>query len=86
MQKSALIRNEISKVSVGQNDCAVYLKNGSWLRIVVAAESSRGVRSNILLIDESRMVNQKIVDTVLKPMNSSPRDKRAVFFSLSLRV
>lgn len=73
MQKSALIRNEISKVSTGQNDCAVYFKNGSWMRVVVAAESSRGVRSNILLIDESRMVNQKIVDTVLKPMNSSPR-------------
>ena len=73
MQKSALIRNEISKVSVGQNDCAVYFKNGSWMRVVVAAESSRGVRSNVLLIDESRMVNQKIVDTVLKPMNSSPR-------------
>jgi hypothetical protein len=73
MLKSALIRNEISKVSVGQNDCAIYFKNGSWMRVVVAAESSRGARSNVLLIDESRMVNQKIVDTVLKPMNSSPR-------------
>jgi hypothetical protein len=73
MQKSALIRNEISKVSVGQNDCAIYFKNGSWMRVVVAAESSRGVRSNVLITDESRMVNQKIVDTVLKPMNSSPR-------------
>ena len=73
MQKSALIRNEISKVSVGQNDCAIYFKCGSWMRVVVAAESSRGARSNILLIDESRMVEQKIVDTVLKPMNSSPR-------------
>ena len=73
MQKSALIRSEISRVSTGQNDCAVYFKNGSWMRVVVAKESSRGVRSNILLIDESRMVNQKIVDTVLKPMNSSPR-------------
>jgi len=73
MQKSALIRNEISKVSVGQNDCAIYFKCGSWMRVVVAAESSRGARSNVLLIDESRMVEQKIVDTVLKPMNSSPR-------------
>lgn len=73
MLKSTLIRNEISKVSVGQNDCAIYFKNGSWMRVVVAAESSRGVRSNVLITDESRMVNQKIVDTVLKPMNSSPR-------------
>lgn len=49
MQKSGLLRNEISKVSVGQNDCAVYFKNGSWIRVVVAAESSRGARSNILI-------------------------------------
>lgn len=73
MQKSSLLRNEISKVSVGQNDCAIYYKNGSWQRVVVAAESSRGVRSTVLATDESRMVNQKIVDTVLRPMNSSPR-------------
>lgn len=73
MQKSGLLRNEISKTSVGQNDCAVYFKNGSWIRVVVAAESSRGARSNILIIDESRMVDQKIVDTVLRPMNGTPR-------------
>ena len=73
MQKSPLLRNEISKVSVGQNDCAIYFKNGSWIRVVVASESSRGARSNILIIDESRMVPQKIVDTVLRPMNGTPR-------------
>lgn len=73
MQKSALLRNEIRSVSVGQNDCAVYFKNGSWIRVVVASESSRGARSNIIIIDESRMVEQKIVDTVLRPMNGTPR-------------
>ena len=73
MQKSALLRNEILKVSTGQNDCFVYFKNGSWIRVVVAGESSRGARSNILIIDESRLVPQKIVDTVLRPMNAAPR-------------
>lgn len=73
MQKSALLRTEVSRWSTGQNECFVYFKNGSWLRVVVASESSRGARSNILLIDESRMVNDKIVSTVLRPMNSSPR-------------
>ena len=29
MQKSPLLRNEISRVSTGQNDCFVYFKNGS---------------------------------------------------------
>jgi hypothetical protein len=73
MQKSSLLRNEISRVSTGQNDCFVYFKNGSWIRVVVAGESSRGARSNILIIDESRLVPQKIVDTILRPMNAAPR-------------
>lgn len=73
MQKSALLRSEISKVSTGQNDCSVQFKNGSIIRVVTATETSRGARSNILIIDESRLVEQKIVDTVLRPMNASPR-------------
>jgi hypothetical protein len=73
MQKSALLRNEVSKSSTGQNDCFVYFKNGSWIRVVVAGESSRGARSNILITDEARLVPQKIVDTILRPMNAAPR-------------
>lgn len=73
MHKSALLRNEISKVSTGQNDCGIIFKNGSYIRVVVAGESSRGARSNILLIDESRLVSQKIIDTILIPMNAAPR-------------
>lgn len=73
MQKSSLLRNEISKVSTGQNDCYVYFKSGSWIRVVVAGESSRGARSNILIIDESRLVPQHTVDTILRPMNAAPR-------------
>lgn len=73
MQKSPLLRNEILKTNTGQNDCFVYFKNGSWIRVVVASESSRGARSNILIIDESRLVSQKIVDTILRPMNAAPR-------------
>lgn len=73
MQKSSLLRNEISKVSVGQNDCCIYFKNGSFMKVVVAGESARGTRSNILIIDESRMVPQTTVDTILRPMNGSPR-------------
>lgn len=73
MQKSPLLRNEISSVNTGQNDCFVKFKNGSWIRVVIAGESSRGARSNILIIDESRLVPQKIVDTILRPMNAAPR-------------
>lgn len=73
MQKSSLLCNEISRTSTGQNDCSVIFKNGSYLRVYVATENSRGGRANILIIDESRLVPQKIVDTVFRPMNASPR-------------
>jgi hypothetical protein len=73
MQHSDLLRNEIRRVAIGQNECAVYFKNGSFIRVVTANENSRGTRSNILIIDESRMISQKLVDTVLVPMNASPR-------------
>ena len=48
-------------------------KNGSWIRVYVATESSRGARSNCIIVDESRLIPQKIIDTIFRPMNSSPR-------------
>ena len=73
MQKSALLCNEIGRTQIGQNDCIIFFKNGSFIKVVVAGESARGARSNILIIDESRLVNKKVVDTILRPMNASPR-------------
>lgn len=73
MPKSPLLRNEISEYCIARDECAIYFKNGSYLKIYVANENARGARSNIIIIDESRMVNQHIVDTVFKPMNACPR-------------
>ena len=75
MHKSSLLCNEIKKVSIGQNENVIHFKNGSWMRVAVAGDNSRGIRSTVLATDESRMVSQKIVDTVLRPMNSSPRER-----------
>ena len=73
MQHSPLLCNEIKRTSTGINDCGVWFKNGSWIQVRVAGESSRGARSNILIIDESRMVSQKIYDTIIRPMNAVTR-------------
>ena len=73
MQKSPMLCNEIEKWSTGQNDCYILFKNGSILRAITSTESSRGHRSHILLIDESRLVPQNIVSTILRPMNATPR-------------
>lgn len=73
MPKSPMLRTEISKVSTGKDDCCVYFKNNSYIKVVTAKESGRGGRSHVLVIDESRLVPLKIVDTVLRQFNGTPR-------------
>lgn len=73
MLKSPLLRNEIAKVSVGQNDTYIQFKSGSMIKAITATESSRGFRSHIIMIDESRLIPMKIVSSILRPMNAAPR-------------
>lgn len=73
MQKSPMLCNEIEKWSTGQNDCYIQFKNGSILRAITSTETARGNRSHVLLIDESRLIPQHIVSTILRPMNAVPR-------------
>lgn len=73
MIHSPFLCNEIKRTSTGLNDCGVWFKNGSWIQVRVAGETSRGARANIIIGDEARMIPRKIYDTVMRPMNSSPR-------------
>ena len=73
MHNSRMLNFEIENIKTGQNECVVSFKNGSFIKAITATESSRGGRSHCILIDESRLIPQKIVDTILRPMNSSPR-------------
>lgn len=73
MKKSSLLCGEIERTSIGQNDCGVWFKNGSWIQITVANDNARGKRANIVIIDEARMVKQNIVESVIRPMANVPR-------------
>lgn len=73
MHHSPLLCTEIKRWSTGQNDAGVWFFNGSYIICKVAAETSRGARANVLIIDESRMVEKSIIDTVLSPMLNAPR-------------
>lgn len=73
MHKSSLLCNEISRTSTGLNECGVWFKNGSFIQVRVAGETSLGGRANMFIVDECRLVAEKIVQTVIRPMNSSPR-------------
>lgn len=49
MKKSSILASEIERCSIGQNDAAIYFKNGSWIKTAVASDNSRGMRANILI-------------------------------------
>lgn len=73
MIHSPLLRSEILKYSVSQNDCYIQFKSGSIIKAITATESSRGFRSHIIMVDESRLIPMKIVSSILRPMNAAPR-------------
>lgn len=73
MHRSPLLVNEIKKITTGQNDCFIYFKNGSYIKVVTSGEGARGNRSNLTIVDEARLIPEKTVSEILKPMNASSR-------------
>lgn len=69
------LRREINEKesTVGTNKAVIMFKNGSWIKVVTASDTGRGFRGNILICDEYRMVDKKIIDTVLRKYLTSPR-------------
>lgn len=49
MINSPILRTEIEKVSIGQNDASIYFKNGSWIKTRTSSENSRSARANIIV-------------------------------------
>lgn len=58
---------------VTNSDAKIVFKNGSFIKVVTASDSSRGNRAHILIIDEFRLVKKDIIDTILKKFLSNPR-------------
>ena len=68
MPLSAELRNEIDekKTHVNNTEAIIVFKNSSTIKVVTASDSARGNRSNVVLLDEFRLMRKDIVDTVLK--------------------
>lgn len=69
------LRREINEKdsAVTINKAVIYFRNGSWIKVVTASDTGRGFRGNVLICDEFRMVDKKIIDTVLRKYLTSPR-------------
>lgn len=70
---SSNLRAEIDYISSSINKPIVEFKNGSWIKCVVSSDSARHNRANIIVVDEFRMVDLNIINTVLKKFLTAPR-------------
>lgn len=70
---SANLQAEIKFISSNINKPIVEFKNGSWIVCVVSGEGARGHRANVLVVDESAIVDPDTVTKILQPMLSAPR-------------
>lgn len=73
MKQSPILCSEIEKCNIGQNDATIMFKNGSWIKTRTSTENSRSARANILIGDEFRMIDETVLNTVLRKFLTSPR-------------
>lgn len=75
-KNSPLLEREISNIKVSINDSGVEFHNGSWIRTVASNDGARGARSNLLIVDEYRLVDIDIINTVLRKFQTAPRQPK----------
>jgi len=61
------VAREIEKLTDNSNTYEVIFHNGSTIKASVSTENARGQRCNYLILDESRLVPQDVLDSVLRP-------------------
>ena len=76
MPNSANLRMEIKEALNNQANAKITFKNGSIITVITANESARHNRSNIIVIDEFRMVDLNIINTVIRKFNTAPRQPK----------
>ena len=76
MKRSLILCSEIEKCNIGQNDATISFKNTSWIKTRTSSENSRSARANIIIVDEFRMVDENVLNTVLRKFLTSPRQPK----------
>ena len=75
MHNSPALSAEIENrgIRTYHNNVSCHFRNGSTIVSVASNQGARGMRANILLVDEFRMVDKLILDQVLKPFLTNRR-------------
>lgn len=75
-KNSPLLQREITNIKTSINDSSVEFRNGSWIQTVASNDGARGKRSNLLIVDEYRLVDIDIINTVLRKFQTAPRQPK----------
>ena len=70
------LKAEISEIKLNGTEARIIFKNGSFIKVVTASDSARGNRATVLLLDEFRLLNKDVVDTVLRKFLTQRRMPR----------
>ena len=76
MKRSPILCSEIEKCNIGQNDAVISFRNTSWIKTRTSSENSRSARANIIIVDDFRMVDESVLNTVLRKFLTSPRQPK----------
>lgn len=73
MPRSQNLRNEILEWTRNQTDVHIAFKNGSRILVVTAGDSARHNRATVLVVDEFRLVDKEVINTILRKFLTSAR-------------
>lgn len=78
MPNSANLRLEIDEkeTTINNAKACITFKNGSRIKVVTANDNARSNRSNIIVVDEFRMVDLDVINKVLRKFNTAPRQPK----------
>lgn len=64
------------ETTINGTKAQIVFKNTSYIKVVTAADSARGNRANLLLLDEFRMISKDVIDTILRKFLTQRRMPR----------
>lgn len=67
---------EIEEAKINGTDAKIVFKNGSYIKVVTAGDSSRGNRATVLILDEFRLISKDVIDTILRKFLTQRRMPR----------
>lgn len=70
---SPMLAREIADIRINKDDATIILHGGSIIQSAVANDNARGIRTQVLVIDEANDVDKDIIEKVFVPMLTAER-------------